>query len=139
MRQSESPDRQARIPRRGLAGVAHDMIVLAELQCTLLQADAADAARRMIVPGSLLVAGLLLAFACFPILLASLGLALSAFLPLGAAFLVAGVAGLLTAAVFLVVAGWLLRKNLASFRRSREEFLENVRWIKSVLKRSGEP
>lgn len=120
-----------------LAHVAHDMIALAELQLGLLRADSARAGRQMVVPAALTAAALLLGIASFPVLLASLALALSAWMPLAAAFLLAGLTGLVTGAALLGLAWRRAAKCLDAFHRTREEFSENVRWIKAVLQRSG--
>jgi uncharacterized membrane protein YqjE len=122
-----------------LAGVTSDMATLVELQAKLAALDARESAEKAALPLSIIATGVALALAALPVAL------------LGVADLVAlvltisiGTARLMTAAVALVMAGALvylplrsLSQSVAPLRRSRDELVRNLAWVKTVLLYSG--
>lgn len=124
---------------RGVADFTNDVLTLADLQAQLLAADVQECRQRVPVPALLLLCGLAVSLACFPVGLTALALCLvqtyrtsyaTGFL---AAFIVGAVLGAL-----LSVLGYLqVRKNLAVLRRSQQELIRNLRWIRKVLDQTG--
>jgi len=122
-----------------IAEFGNDVAPLAELQAKLATLDFKESTARAIVPLALVVGGIALLLASLPVAL------------LGVAWLVAsalsireGWAALLTAGVAAVVAAilaWValtrLLASFESFRRSREELVRNISWIRTVLVHSG--
>lgn len=120
---------------QNIAGFAHDVITLGELQIQLLKVDAREGLNRTMLPLALIGTGALLALACFPILVAGFAYWLieGANFSHTAAFFTAGAAGLVVAATGLVF-GWVrLRSSLMVLQRSQDEFRKNVKWVKDVL------
>ena len=117
---------------------ANDALTLAELQAQLFAADVQECSRRVLVPGLVLLSGIALGLACFPILLTALALWLAQALAISpaAGFLLAGLAGALLSAV-LGLLGWIyVRQSAAVLGRSQHELARNLSWIKKVLQRS---
>ena len=117
---------------------AHDVFTLAELQAQLFVADVQECGQRVLVPGLVLLCGVALGLACFPIALAALALLLVQVFETSyaAGFLIAVVVGAVVSALLCVI-GWLqVRKRVAVLRRSQQELVRNLRWIKKVLERS---
>jgi hypothetical protein len=123
--------------RHGVSGLLHDVITLAELQFKLLAVDAQAATSRAIVPVALLGGAAVFAASALPLLLLALAQvlrdqagwppALATLAAVGVGLVVAGCLGLF---------GYLgLRRCLSPLARSRDEFNQNVTWLKSVLKR----
>jgi Putative Actinobacterial Holin-X, holin superfamily III len=122
---------------RNVGEFAHDVLTLAELQGRLLIADVQEFRQRMVIPGLVLLGGVMLGLACFPIALAGLAFALVEVLELSNAtgFLLALVIGAVLSAVLCVI-GWLqVRSHVAVLGRSKREFAHNLSWIKKVLER----
>jgi uncharacterized membrane protein YqjE len=123
---------------RDVGEFAHDVFTLAELQAQLFATDLQECSRRAFVPGLLLVGGVALGLSCIPFALAALALLLIQVFETSYAtgFLLATVAGAMLS-VLLCVSGWLLvRQRLTLLRRSQEELVRNLRWIKKVLERN---
>jgi hypothetical protein len=120
-----------------VADLAHDLVTLAELQGQLLATDLRDGARQAKTPAVLLVVAPVLALSALPVLLLGCArlLANGAGWSESASLLTVGAIALALAAVL----GWLgwarLQKALSVVTRSREEFTENVRWLKAALSR----
>jgi hypothetical protein len=140
--QVTSADRSDSPPRavaRNSAEFVHDVVTLVELQTSLLKVDLQQCLARLIVPGVVVVAGAVIVLSCIPILLAAVGLlmvelfgwshAQGFFFALGCGLLIGGAASLW--------AVWRLRSSFDALKRSRDEFLQNVAWVKQVLKRLG--
>jgi uncharacterized membrane protein YqjE len=137
---------QAAVNGRGKAGTAlranmgdfvHDVITLAELQARLVAVDAGEARARAIRPLILGVVGIVLLLASFPVALLGLAWLLAeSGLVLWAALLIAAAAGVIVSGLL----GWLawrtIRTTFTVFRRSGDEFSQNLGWIKSVLRGS---
>jgi uncharacterized membrane protein YqjE len=129
-------------PSKGLARdvreFAHDVLTLAELQTQLFVADVQECGQRVLVPGLVLLCGVALGLACFPFALAALALFLIQVFEISyaAGFLIAVVVGAVLSAL-LCVLGWIqVRKRVTVLRRSQQELVRNLRWIKKVLERS---
>jgi hypothetical protein len=124
-----------------LAGMGSDIATLVELQAQLTAIDIAASAARARVPAAILLSSAVLAICAIPIAL------------LGVAELIVVYGGLrlpwallLTAITAIAVAalvGWLawdrFSKSFDAMRRSREELVRNLAWIKTVLAQSGRP
>ena len=118
-----------------------DIASLAELQARLTLVDAREAASRATWPTVVLVASAAALVSAVPVLLIGLAFVLAnAFgINQGAALLIVGG---VVATVAATIAFLSLRKFLhsfESFRRSREEFVRNVNWVKTVLAQSARP
>lgn len=133
-----SPQTAPNALARDVGEFAHDVLTLAELQAQLLVTDLRECSRRGLVPGLVLLAGVALGLSCIPIALVVLSLLLVEVFETSYAtgFLLAMIAGAILSAL-LCVSGWFqFRKRLAVLRRSQEELVRNVRWIKKVLERN---
>lgn len=123
---------------RDVSEFAHDVLTLAELQAELFVADVQECRQRTLVPGLVLICGLALGLACFPIALAALALLLIQVLgtSYAAGFLLAALVGAVLSALVSVV-GWIqVRRHVAVLGRSQQELVRNLQWIKKVLERS---
>jgi type IV secretory pathway VirB3-like protein len=112
-----------------------DMTTLVELQTKLTELDLKDSSQRALVPLGMVVAGLAVALGCVPVALLGIAAILASGLGMSP-----GLAMLLTAAVAIILAGLLLFvsarllvRSLEPFRRSREELVRNLAWVRSVL------
>jgi hypothetical protein len=117
---------------------AHNVLTLAELQAQLFASDVQECSQRVLVPALVLVAGIALGLACFPIALVAVALLLVEMFQASYAvgFLIAAAAGAVTSALLSTV-GWLIvRKRAAVLGRSQEELIRNLRWLKKVIERS---
>jgi hypothetical protein len=136
-----SPQIRSKALARGVSGFAHDVLILAELQAQLFVVDVQLCGKRLLAPGLVVLCGVALGLACFPIALAALALLLVQVLEISYAvgFLLAVAVGAALSALLCVV-GWLeLREPVAVLRRSRRELVRNLRWLKKVIERSRTP
>ncbi len=120
---------------RDVGSFANDVLTLAELQAQLLAADVQECRQRVLVPSLVLLCGLALGLACFPIALVTLALGLVLFLEtsLFTALLIVVVAAAIGSAL-LCIFGWIhVRQRAAVLRRSRDELVRNLSWIKRVV------
>jgi hypothetical protein len=123
-----------------LEGLGGDITSLVELQAKLVAYDLKDAAAKAKVPSAILIVSAVVLMASLPVIFIGLAFALAS---LGvvqwAAFLITG--GVLAAAAGVV--GWIslvrFLKSFESFRRSREELVRNINWIRTVALQSGRP
>lgn len=123
---------------RDVGEFAYDVLTLAELQTQLFVTDLQECTRRALVPGLVLVCGVALGLSCIPFALAALALLLIQVFETSYAtgFLMATIVGAIVSAL-LCVSGWfLVRERLTVLRRSQEELVRNLRWIKKVLERN---
>jgi len=114
-----------------------NVILLSELQVQLFAADLEEFHRGSRIPGFILLLGAGLGSACFPIALVGVALLLIQNFKLSYAsgfLMVAGAAAFLSGLLFIIGARQ-LRKRMSVLRRSREEFVRNVRWIQTMLRR----
>jgi hypothetical protein len=122
--------------RRNMAGFAHDVVTLMELQGRLALLDAREAGRRAVFSvAAVVVAGCLL-LASLTVGLVALGYLLQQELDLSAAaaFAIAAAIALATTVGLLVFGGYQLRRTWAVFERSRRELSQNLNWMKRTLK-----
>ncbi len=120
---------------RDVGAFANDVLTLTELQSQLLVADVRECSRRALVPSLVLLGGLALGLACFPIALVTVAIGLVQFLETShfTAFLIVLVAAAIGSAL-LCIFGWIqVRQRAAVLRRSRDELVRNLRWIKRVF------
>ena len=123
---------------RDVGEFAHDVLTLAELQAQLFVTDVRECRRRAFIPGLVLLAGAALGLACFPVALTALALLFIQVFETSYAtgFLLATIVGAILSTL-LCVSGWfLVRERLTFLRRSQEELVRNLRWIKKVLERN---
>ena len=127
--------------RDGVGDLLHDVVSLSELQAQLLAVDARESVDKAKAPIGLLVGGISLALGAVPVLLLSLGEALTLWLDWERAlsYLVSGLAGVVIAGILLYLAWQQAGAVLAVFDRSRVELAENIRWIKYALTRGRRP
>jgi hypothetical protein len=142
-RQTTHIESNGRSDRGVLGNVAefiHDLMTLSELQMKLLMLDLKEGSSKAMLPLGLIVMGLCLALGSFPILLGALGLGLATagMIP-WAAFLLAGVIGMVISGVAAYGGFLLLKKQAAVLHRSQAEFDRNIRWVKTALTRKPRP
>ena len=127
--------------RNGVGELLHDVVSLSELQAQLLAVDAKESVEKAKLPIGLLIGGIILALGAVPVLLLSLGEALTLWLDWERAlsYLVSGLAGVVIAGVMLYLAWQQTGAVIAVFDRSRVELAENIRWIKYALTRGRRP
>ena len=127
--------------RNGVGELLHDVVSLSELQAQLLAVDAKESVEKAKLPIGLLDGVIALALGAMPVLLLSLGEALTLWLEWERAlsYLVAGLVGAVLAGVLLYLAVQQAGAVIAVFDRSRVELGENVRWIKYALTRGRRP
>ena len=133
-----SPQTAPKALARDVGDFAYDVFTLAELQVQLFASDMQECGRRVLVPGLVLLCGAALGVACFPVALAALALWFIQVFETSYAtgFLLATIVGAILSAL-LCVSGWfLVRERLTFLRRSQEELVRNLRWIKKVLERN---
>jgi len=127
---------------KGLAGdvreFAHNVLTLAELQAHLFVADVQECGQRVMIPGIVLICGVVLGMACFPLALVVLALFLVQLFEVTYAmgFLIAFAAGAVLSALLVAIGYLQVREHAILLQRSREELRRNLNWIKKVLKRS---
>jgi hypothetical protein len=136
--QNGSPKAASKGLARDVGEFAYDVLTLAELQAQLFVADVQQCGRRVLFPGVLLLGGLALALACFPIALAALAFLLIQVFEIShaPAFLIAALTGATLSALVSVIAWLQVRRHMAILGRSQQELVRNLRWIKKVLERS---
>jgi len=120
-----------------VSSFANDAMTLTELQAKLLAADLRECRRRSWVPSLVLLAGLAIGLACFPIAMVTVALGLVQFLETShfTAFLIVLVTGA-TGSVLLCLVSWItVRQHFARLQRSRDELVRNLRWMKRVITR----
>jgi len=116
-----------------------DAMTLAELQGKLLALDVQDDLRKFIAPLVMLVTGAVLGLSCLPVALVTiaLGLVAGAELAPWLAFLLTLLVGVTLAAGLVLGGVWYLRNEFTFLARSRAEWQQNVRWLKSMVRRLG--
>lgn len=126
--------------RSNVGDFAHDILTLSELQGRLLLVDLKEARTRALRPLALGVVGAVLLLASFPVAMFGLAelLALTG-LPTWAALLISAAVGVVISGLL----GWLawrtIRSTFTVFSRSRDEFSQNLTWIKSALRSGTHP
>ena len=137
-KQNCMPENASRGFARGVGNFTHDVLTLAELQAQLLAADVQECRQRVLVPALLLLCGLAVSLACFPVGLTVLALYLvqSYKTSYATGFLIAFIVGAVLGALLSVLGCLQVRKSLAVLGRSQHELIRNLRWIKKVLDHS---
>jgi hypothetical protein len=122
-----------------IAEFGNDFATLAELQGQLAVQDARECASRAATPVIAIAVSALLMLAAMPVLLLAAAdlISTSAGLSIGLSRLIVAGGSIVIAAVVGSVALGHARRSLESFRRSREELVRNVSWIRTVLVHSG--
>jgi uncharacterized membrane protein YqjE len=122
-----------------IAEFSNDVASLAELQLKLATQDFKEATARALLPLSLFGVGLVVLLGSVPVAIGGIALLVAQLFSISigwALFLTALVMMILNGAL-VVFAGRRLMASLASFRRSREELIRNINWIRTVLVYSG--
>ena len=124
-----------------IAGLGNDVATLAELQLKLATLDFKETTGRALIPLALVVLGLVGLVSSVPLALAGIALLAAELLAisLGWAFLLTAVATMLGTGLIVLFAGRRLGASFEGFRRSRDELIRNVSWIRTVLVQSGRP
>lgn len=135
--QNGSPERTPKALAHEMGELARDVFMLAELQVQLFVVDMRECGARVLVPGLALLSGAVLGFACFPIALTALALWFIEVFETSylAGFLMAVVAGVVLSSLLCIIGWFQVRKQLAVMRRSQQELVRNLHWIKKVLER----
>ncbi len=127
-----------------LAEFGNDIATLAELQAQLAAVDLKESAGRALLPVALVAVALVVIVGCVPILLFGAAALIAPLLEisndwmaLGAALLIVGFAALLLFGIIAVVAALRIGPSFSALKRSHEEFLRNMSWVKTVLVHSG--
>lgn len=133
-----SPETAPKALARDVGEFAHDVLTLAELQAQLLVTDVRECGQRVLVPGLILLGGVALALACFPIALAALALLVIQIFETSyvAGFLIAVMVGTALSALLCVIGWFQVRKHIAVLGRSQQELVRNLRWIKKMIERN---
>jgi hypothetical protein len=133
-----SPDAVPKALARDVGEFARNSVTLAELQAQLLAADVQECGRRVLVPGLVLICGLALGLACFPIALTAGALLLIQVLETSntVGFLIMVAVGAVGSALLCVIGWFQVRKSMVVLRRSQQELVRNLRWIMKVFERS---
>ena len=113
-----------------------DLVTLAELQLELLTVDSGEALKHARVPAFLICLALGFVIGSCPLALLGLSwwIANVTVLTVAQSALIVAFGGLVLAAILFFVAWKGLRLGVASLKRSREEFHNNLQWIKHILK-----
>ncbi len=122
-----------------LADFGNDIATLVELQAKLAVHDTKDCLARATTPLIVLGVGSAVALASLPVILLGMAdlIASNSTLSVGAARLIVGLAALVLAGVATYLGLRGSTASLESFRRSREELIRNLSWIRTVLVHSG--
>ncbi len=111
-------------------------MTLAELQLELLGVDGGEALKHARVPAFVIFLAIGFVIGSCPLALLGLSwwIANITVLTVAQAALLVALGGLVLAAILFFVAWKGLRVGAASLNRSREEFQNNLKWIKHILK-----
>lgn len=126
----------SRMAAKGIAGLTHDVVTLAELQVKLAACDAKEMVRGLILPivlAVIMVVTLLGAMiTCF--FAVAYALVEGAEWSQTAAFAASAGGGLVVVALLGCVAWYLVRDSIRTLERSRNELSENLKALKAMLK-----
>jgi len=122
--------------REHVAGFAHDLAALAELQMKLFAVDLRDGKQHAAMGAPWLMGALVLGLAAVPVILLGAASALVdlGLLPQSAAQLIVGVVALAAAGGAAMLGIKHFRQASTTFQRSRREFNETLSWVKDTLK-----
>ncbi len=132
-RENEPPDPHI---VSNLGSLGADLVSLAELQLELLTVDAGETLKHARVPAFLIVLAVGFVLGSCPLALLGLSwwIASLTVLTVAESALIVALGGLILAAILFFIAWKGLRVGVAALKRSREEFHNNLEWIKHVLK-----
>lgn len=134
---------QANIPHEGVVGgiaeFGNDIATLVELQAKLAVLDFKECQARAMVPLVMAVSGIVIGLASLPVALFGVASLLASALTIseGWALLLSAAIAMVVAVMLAVIAVMKLRTSFESFRRTREELVRNISWIRTVLMYSG--
>jgi uncharacterized membrane protein YqjE len=122
-----------------LAEFGNDFATLLELQAKLAAADLRECKNRLVLPALAIGAAFALALGCVPVLLLGVADLLSRALRIlpGSAMLLTALGGTVLAAVVVRVFANRFASAFEPLRRSREELVRNLTWVRTVLLYSG--
>jgi len=122
-----------------IAGFGTDVANLADLQLKLATLDFNEATAKATLPLSLLVGGLVVLLGSVPVAIAGAALLIASALgiSLGLTLLLTAIVVMIAAGASVAFAGLRLTRSFEVFRRSREELVRNISWIRTVLVQSG--
>jgi len=122
-----------------IADFGNDVATLAELQLKLAAFDFKETTAKALVPLSLVAVGLVVLLGSVPVALGGLALLVAQLfsITIGWALLLTALVIMILTGALVVFAGRRLVASFASFRRSREELVRNIAWIRTVLVYSG--
>jgi uncharacterized membrane protein YqjE len=135
--------RSAEAPIEGVVGniaeFGNDVATLIELQSRLAVLDLKESAEKALVPLATVTLATALVLASLPVALLGLGELLATALKIGRgeSYLIVAVAVLVLGGLAAAIAAMRLRRSFEVFRRSREELVRNINWIRTVLMYSG--
>jgi len=123
----------------GIAGFGSDIATLAELQVQLALSDLRESLQLALIPLALLVVGIIGVLGAVPVVLLGVAALLATALKISSAWAMLMTGGVVLAVAFVVVAvsASKIGPSFSSFRRSREELIRNLSWIRTVLLYSG--
>jgi len=118
-----------------MGGVVRDVVALTELQVELLQVDAREAVRRVLMPLALMFAAGVVALCTVPMLLLLIAEVLVATtgMPYWLALLIVVILGFVVAGIVALLGWESLRSPLGAFQRSRDELARNIDWLKRTV------
>ena len=137
---SEHKSQNGRLPpsavAKSIGDVSSDVLMLIELQLKLLKLDSAETLKRSYFALSLLGIGILVLIASLPLAMIVAGYALHELfeLSLATSFGFSLIVGLISGMMFVMIGWRKLSRSTNVFARSKEEFFDNVAWLKSTLK-----
>ena len=119
-----------------LGNFGADLVSLAELQLELLGVDGGEAIKHARVPAFVMFLAIGFVIGSCPLAMLGLSwwLANITVLTVAQAALIVAFGGLILAAILFFIAWKGLRVGAAALNRSREEFRNNLQWIKHILK-----
>lgn len=121
--------------REHVAGFAHDLAALAELQMKLLAVDLQEGKRHATVGFPWLAAAAVVALGSMPVLLLAAASALTELgLAQSIAQVIVGFVAISIAAGMALIGVRHIRKATTTFQRSQRELNETISWIKDSLK-----
>jgi uncharacterized membrane protein YqjE len=122
-----------------IAELGNDVATLVELQAKLAAADMKECAAKAVTPVASLGVAAILAVAAVPVALLGLAdlLSWAVSMPPGAAKLIVAVLAFTAAALIVFAVRASAQASLDPLRRSREELLRNLAWVRTVLLYSG--
>jgi hypothetical protein len=124
---------------RNVRHLGRDFVNLAELQFKLLSVDLKDVKGHALGPALGIGIGLVVLLATLPVAMIAAAHLLIDFAgwPPAAAYGLAAAVGLVIGGVLLFVCAKRIATSFSALHRSRQEFIKNLDWIKTVLSEGG--